>query len=197
MWMVSTRCGISMPITTTGREGDMAWNETPREKYKRSSERYESDLTDGEWRVIELLLLAPSNLGRRRSVALRAVFDAIQYMLATRDAQVFSAPLRRSRTTSMHGAPATRARAHDGRAARSCAGAGWVHCVADGGHDRQPVGEDDGDGRPVGMRRRQEDQGQEVPCHGGRGENPRKIPGLVQLAACRFLIQRVAREITL
>ena len=61
----------------------MAWNETTREKYKRSSDRYESDLTDGEWRVIEPLLPAPSKLGRRRSVDLRAVFDAIQYMLAT------------------------------------------------------------------------------------------------------------------
>ena len=25
----------------------MAWNETTRDKYKRSSDRYESDLTDG------------------------------------------------------------------------------------------------------------------------------------------------------
>ena len=62
--------------------------------------------------------------------------------------------------------------AHDGRAARSCAGACWAHRVADGGRNRQPVGEDDGDGRPVGIRRRQEDQGQEVPCHGGRGRVP-------------------------
>ncbi len=61
----------------------MAWNETTREKYKRSSDRYESDLTDEEWLLIEPLLPAPSKLGRRRTVDLRAVFDAIQYMLAT------------------------------------------------------------------------------------------------------------------
>ena len=61
----------------------MAWNETTREKYKRSSDRYESDLTDGEWLLVEPLLPVPSKLGRRRTVDLRAVFDAIQYMLAT------------------------------------------------------------------------------------------------------------------
>ena len=61
----------------------MARNETTREKYKRSSDRYESDLTDEEWRVIEPLLPAPSKLGRHRTVDLRSVFDAIQYMQAT------------------------------------------------------------------------------------------------------------------
>ncbi len=61
----------------------MAWNETTREKHKRSSDRYESDLTDGEWLLVEPLLPAPSKPGRRRTADLRAVFDAIQYMLAT------------------------------------------------------------------------------------------------------------------
>ena len=61
----------------------MAWNETAREKHKRSSDRYESDLTDGEWRVTEPLLPAPSKPGRRGGVGHRAVFDAIRYMLAT------------------------------------------------------------------------------------------------------------------
>ncbi len=77
--MVSPRCGISPLTSTPDREGHMAWNETTREKYKRSSDRYESDLTDEEWRVIGPLLPAPSKLGRHRTVDLRAVFDAIQY----------------------------------------------------------------------------------------------------------------------
>lgn len=46
--------------------------------------------------MIEPLLQAPSKPGRHRTVALRAVFDAIQYMLATEvpmagDTQVFPA----------------------------------------------------------------------------------------------------------
>ncbi len=51
----------------------MAWNETTREKYKRSSDRHESDLSDEERLVIEPLLPAPSRPGRRRTVDLRAV----------------------------------------------------------------------------------------------------------------------------
>lgn len=59
----------------------MAWNETSREKYKRSTARYESDLTDGEWSLIEPLIPPPSKLGRPRTVDMREIFNAIQYML--------------------------------------------------------------------------------------------------------------------
>ena len=61
----------------------MAWSETTREKYNRSSERYESDLTDEEWLLIEPLLPPPSKLGRRRTADLREICNAIHYMLAT------------------------------------------------------------------------------------------------------------------
>ncbi len=61
----------------------MAWSETTREKYRRISERYESDLTDGEWALVKPLLPPPPGLGRPRSTDLREVLDAIQYMLAT------------------------------------------------------------------------------------------------------------------
>ena len=61
----------------------MAWNETTREKHRRSSGRHESDLTDEEWLLIEPLLQVPSKPGRHRTVDLRAVFDAILYMLPT------------------------------------------------------------------------------------------------------------------
>ena len=51
MWMASLGCGVSPPIPTLDREGRMARNGTTREKYRRGSDRYESDLADGRWRV--------------------------------------------------------------------------------------------------------------------------------------------------
>ena len=86
----------------------MAWNGITREKYRRGSGRYESDLTDGEWRVIEPSLPAPLKPGRRRTVGLRTVFDAIRYMPATgcrwRAIPGCFPPLRRFGTTSARGA---------------------------------------------------------------------------------------------
>ena len=61
----------------------MAWNETTRERYTRSSKEYESNLTDTEWSVIEPLMPARSKRGRPRKVSLRVIFDAIQYILTT------------------------------------------------------------------------------------------------------------------
>ncbi len=60
----------------------MAWNGTTRERYRRNAERYESDLTDGEWSLVEPLPPPPSQLDRPRSTDLREVFNAIRYMLA-------------------------------------------------------------------------------------------------------------------
>ena len=61
----------------------MAWNGTTQKKYRRNAERYESDLTDGEWLLVKPLLPPPSKLRRPRSTDLREVFNAIRYMLAT------------------------------------------------------------------------------------------------------------------
>ena len=61
----------------------MAWNETTRAQYKRPLERFETDVTDAEWALIEPLLPPPSRLGRRRRTDLREVFNAIQFMLGT------------------------------------------------------------------------------------------------------------------
>ena len=86
----------------------MAWNETTREKHRRSSDRHESDLTIEEWLLIEPLLQAPSKPKRHRTVDLRAVFDAIQHMPATgcqwKAIPKCFPPLRRFRTISTHGA---------------------------------------------------------------------------------------------
>ena len=61
----------------------MAWNETTREQYRRPLERFETDVTDAEWAVIEPLLPPPSKLGRRRRTDLREVFNATQFLLET------------------------------------------------------------------------------------------------------------------
>ena len=61
----------------------MAWTETTREKYRRDGLRYASGTTDGEWAQIEPLLPARRVLGRPRQWHLRAIVDAILYILAT------------------------------------------------------------------------------------------------------------------
>lgn len=61
----------------------MSWTETTRGEHCRDGLRFASDLTDAEWSVIEGALPGPCRRGRPRSVALRRVFEAIQYVLAT------------------------------------------------------------------------------------------------------------------
>lgn len=70
-------------VTTPNREGRMAWNETTREQYRRPMVRYETDLTDAEWSVIEPLIRPPSRMGRPRMLDMREVFNGIQFMLGT------------------------------------------------------------------------------------------------------------------
>ncbi len=60
----------------------MPWNETTR-KHSRKTGRYESDLTDAEWALLEPLLSSSCRLGRPRQVDLREVANAIAYMLWT------------------------------------------------------------------------------------------------------------------
>jgi len=64
-------------------EVTMSWTETTRAQYRRESLRYASDMTDAEWRLIAPLLPARRRVGRPRSVDLRAVTNAILYILAT------------------------------------------------------------------------------------------------------------------
>lgn len=56
----------------------MAWTETTRPKYERKSERYQSDLTDGEWALLSHLFS-----GFPRKWPLREIVNAILYMLRT------------------------------------------------------------------------------------------------------------------
>ena len=55
----------------------MPWNETTRQQNTRRTGRYESDLTDAEWALLEPLLPAPSGRGRPRQVDPRDVVNAI------------------------------------------------------------------------------------------------------------------------
>src|ERR1700745_4417160 len=56
------------------------WTEITRRKYEREGQRYASDLTDGEWALIEPHMPAQKRLGRPRETELRAVLDAILYI---------------------------------------------------------------------------------------------------------------------
>lgn len=61
----------------------MSWTKTTRKQYCRDDLRYASDLTDAEWKLIARKLPKPKRVGRPREVDLRAVLDAILYLLAT------------------------------------------------------------------------------------------------------------------
>ena len=59
------------------------WTETTREQYRRDQLLYASDMTDAEWLLLSFFLPPPYRLGRPRTVNLRAVMNAILYILAT------------------------------------------------------------------------------------------------------------------
>src|ERR1700680_1448564 len=59
------------------------WTEITRRKYERGGQRYASDLTDGEWALIEPHMPAAKPLGRPREIELRGVLDGILYIART------------------------------------------------------------------------------------------------------------------
>jgi putative transposase len=61
----------------------MAWTKTTRKEYRRDGLRYASDTTVEEWMLLSRLLPKQGRIGRPREVRLRAVIDAILYILAT------------------------------------------------------------------------------------------------------------------
>jgi putative transposase len=61
----------------------MSWTEITRAQYRREGLRYASDLTDGEWRIVAVLMPQRRALGRPRRVDLRTVVEALLYILAT------------------------------------------------------------------------------------------------------------------
>ena len=61
----------------------MSWTEITRLHYRRDQLRYASDTTDAEWSLLAGFMPERSPLGRPRTVDLRAVLNAIFYILAT------------------------------------------------------------------------------------------------------------------
>lgn len=61
----------------------MVWTEITRANYRRAGLRFASSTTEAEWAVIEPLLPSARRLGRPRTTPLRAILDAILYVLAT------------------------------------------------------------------------------------------------------------------
>ena len=57
------------------------WTPITRAQHTRCAARYQTDLTDTEWRLIEPLLPAPHILGRPRKWEMREIINAIFYVL--------------------------------------------------------------------------------------------------------------------
>jgi transposase len=57
------------------------WTPTTRRQHRRDHLRYETDLSDAEWALIEPLMPAPKRRGRPRAWPLREIVNAIFYVL--------------------------------------------------------------------------------------------------------------------
>jgi putative transposase len=60
----------------------MSWTEITRQQYRRDGLRYASDMTDGEWKLIEPLMPGRCRRGRPREISLRVIMNAILYIAA-------------------------------------------------------------------------------------------------------------------
>jgi putative transposase len=61
----------------------MVWTQITRAQYRRDQLVYASDTTNAEWLLLSVFLPARCRVGRPREVDLRAVMNAILYILAT------------------------------------------------------------------------------------------------------------------
>jgi transposase len=59
------------------------WTTENRGRYDRSRLRYPSDLTDGEWRLVEPLIPRGKRGGGKRTVVMREVVNGLMYILST------------------------------------------------------------------------------------------------------------------
>jgi putative transposase len=64
-------------------ESTMPWTEITRPQYRRDGQRFASDTKDAEWALLKPLMPEPCGIGRPRTTDLRAVVNAILYILAT------------------------------------------------------------------------------------------------------------------
>jgi transposase len=61
----------------------MPWTETTRLQYRREGLRFASDTTEAEWTLLKPLMPEPAGTGRPRTTDLRAIINAILYVLGT------------------------------------------------------------------------------------------------------------------
>ena len=61
--------------------GFAMWTPTTRQKHSRTVTRYQTDLTDTEWRVIAPQLLKPCATGRPRAWPMREIVNGIFYVM--------------------------------------------------------------------------------------------------------------------
>ena len=59
------------------------WTTEQRQRHDRAGLRYPSDLSDGEWALVEPFIPSARRGGRRRTVDVREVLNGILYVLAT------------------------------------------------------------------------------------------------------------------
>jgi transposase len=57
------------------------WTPSTRKQHSRTSERYDTDLTDQEWRVIEPNLPVEQKRGRPREWTMREIVDGLFYVI--------------------------------------------------------------------------------------------------------------------
>lgn len=139
----------------------MGWTETARRRHDRRGLRYASDCTGGEWAVIAPFLARTTKVGRPRLHRARDLWNAIQYLAATR-CQWAQLPLDFPPFTTVQ-YHFYRMRQQPARCDQRGAG-GWStgrrgpRGRTDRRHHRQPVGEDHRSGRAAWLRCRQEGQ---------------------------------------
>ena len=61
--------------------GVAMWTPTTRKKHNRKANRYQTDVTDEEWRVIEPHLPAAKGTGRPRAWPMREIINGIFYVM--------------------------------------------------------------------------------------------------------------------
>ncbi len=159
----------------------MAWDETAREEHDRKPERHETGRpTRNGFRPRRCFRPPRSRAAAGRpTCARRPTRSSTCWPRDAGGARFPGAfrPLRPCRTTPAPGPRQRRPGTASGRAAHAGPRAGVARRAADGGRDRQPVGEDDRDGRAVGLRRGQEGQGAEAAPGGGRRGGPGRGAG--------------------
>src|SRR5258707_9938050 len=64
-------------------EDTMPWTQITRAQYRRDGLRFASDTTTAEWALLKPQMPEPAGIGRPRTTDLRAVVNAILYVLAT------------------------------------------------------------------------------------------------------------------